>query len=216
MVEARERFLGAGHYEPIAAAVAEAVAAVAAPGCVVEVGAGTGSYLARALDAAAEATPAGRVGIALDSSRPALRRAARADGRIAAVVADAWRPLPIRDAAAAAVLCVFAPRAAAELRRILAPGGALVVVTPTPRHLAELVDALGLLSVDARKPERLARSLGEPLRERIVEAPLELSREDVRALIAMGPSAHHVDADALARDARTALSVRVAVYGARV
>jgi hypothetical protein len=34
----------------------------------------------------------------------------------------------------------------------------------------------------------------------------------VRALIAMGPSARHVDPEALARAAEATLSVRVAVY----
>jgi 23S rRNA (guanine745-N1)-methyltransferase len=47
---------------------------------------------------------------------------------------------------------------------------------------------------------------------REVERVMELSREDVKALIAMGPSAHHVDADAVARAARVTLSVRVGVY----
>jgi 23S rRNA (guanine745-N1)-methyltransferase len=172
-------------------------------GCLVEIGAGTGYYLARAAG--------GRVGIALDSSRYALRRAARAG--LAAVGCDAWRALPVRDGVAAAVLCVFAPRNADELRRILAPDGVLIVVTPTPRHLHELVQDLGLVTVDERKPERLARALGEPIRGRTVERRLELGREDVRALIAMGPSARHVDADAVARAAATTLSVRVAVYG---
>jgi 23S rRNA (guanine745-N1)-methyltransferase len=217
MVAAREAFLGAGHYAPIAAAVAaevaagpeptvatgmEAAIAAAATGCVVEVGAGTGYYLARAAG--------GRVGIALDSSREALRRAAR-DG-LGAVVCDAWRALPVRDGVADAVLCVFAPRNVDEMRRILAPGGVLVVATPTPRHLAELVGPLGLVRVDERKPERLARALGEPVRERLVEARMELSREDVRALVGMGPSARHVDPDAVARPAEATLSVRVAVY----
>jgi SAM-dependent methyltransferase len=201
MVAAREAFLGAGHYAAIADAVAQEAAG--GDGCVVEIGAGTGYYLERAA--------AGRVAIALDSSRYALRRAARAG--LAAVGCDAWRALPVRDGTAAAALCVFAPRDADELRRILAPDGVLVVVTPTPRHLAELVEALGLVTVDERKPERLARSLGEPLRERLIEERLELSREDVRALVGMGPSARHVDLDAVARAAETTLSVRVATYG---
>jgi 23S rRNA (guanine745-N1)-methyltransferase len=226
MVAAREAFLGAGHFEAIAAAVAGEVGrgggagrtagiegggddrgggsgrSGAAGGCVVEVGAGTGYYLARARGSL--------VGIALDSSRYAARRAARAG--LGAVVCDVWRGLPVRDGVAAAVLCVFAPRNAVEMRRILAPGGVIVVVTPTPRHLAELVEPLGLVRVDERKPERLAASLGEPVRVREVEEELRLSREDVAALVAMGPSAHHVDAERVARPAVATLSVHVAVY----
>ena len=202
MVAAREAFLGRGHYAAIADAVALESGPASGGGCVVEVGAGTGYYLARARGE--------RVGIALDSSRYALRRAARAG--LGAVVCDAWRPLPVRDGVADAVLCVFAPRNAAEMRRVLAPGGVIVVVTPTPRHLQELVEPLGLVGIDSRKEERLAASLGEPVRVREVEQALDLSREDVRALIAMGPSAHHVDADAVARAAEVTLSVRVAVY----
>jgi 23S rRNA (guanine745-N1)-methyltransferase len=54
------------------------------------------------------------------------------------------------------VLNVFAPRDGAELRRILRPSGSLLVVTPGPDHLRELIGPLGLLSVDERKAERLA------------------------------------------------------------
>jgi 23S rRNA (guanine745-N1)-methyltransferase len=201
MVAAREAFLAAGHFEVIA----EAVRTASSNGggeVVVEVGAGTGYYLSRAREA--------RVGIALDSSRYAARRAARAG--LGAVVCDVWQPWPVRDGVAAAVLCVFAPRNADEMRRVLASGGVIVVVTPTPRHLAELVEPLGLVRVDERKPERLAAALGEPVREREIEAELDLSRDDVAALIAMGPSAHHVDAQRVARAAVATLSVRVAVY----
>jgi 23S rRNA (guanine745-N1)-methyltransferase len=229
MVAAREAFLGAGHFEPIARAVAEEAARPAASGadatagedagggetgglgtsgrCVVEVGAGTGYYLARALQ--------GRVGIALDSSRAALRRALKADARIAAVVCDAWRRLPIRDGVAAAVLSVFAPRNVGEMRRILAPDGALVVVTPTPRHLRELVGPLGLVTVDARKPERLDRTLSPwftALHRDELVLRLHLDEQDVRRLVSMGPSAHHRDAGAppLSLGGRGALDVTAA------
>src|SRR6202044_3128376 len=74
--------------------------------------------------------------------------------------AYAGPPLPVADGAAAVVLDVFAPRNGAELRRVLHPAGRLLVVTPSPGHLAELAGPLGLLSVDPRKDERLAGTLG--------------------------------------------------------
>ena len=157
MVQARGDFLAAGHFAGLAAELTRAARAAGGPaaGCVADVGAGTGYYLAAVLDGLP-----GRAGLALDSSKFALRRAARAHRRIGAVGCDAWQPLPVADSAAALVLNVFAPRNGAELRRILAPSGTLLVVTPTRDHLAELVGPLELLAVDRRKPERLAGKLG--------------------------------------------------------
>jgi 23S rRNA (guanine745-N1)-methyltransferase len=190
MVAAREAFLGAGHFEPLAGALAtEAERAAPPPGCVLDLGAGTGWYLARVLDRLP-----GRTGLALDLSKHALRRAARAHDRIAAVACDAWRPLPVCDDVAALVVSVFAPRNGPEIARVLRPGGSLLVITPTERHLAELVERLGLLTVDDRKDERLAATLDAHLDlERRVEHEwsLDLAATDVANAVAMGPSARH-------------------------
>lgn len=199
MVGARERFLGAGHFDALAdslAAEAERTLAGGPAGAVLDLGAGTGFHLSRVL----ERLP-GRAGLALDLSKHALRRAARAHERIGAVAADAWRPLPLHDEAVALALCVFAPRDGAELARVLEPGGALIVVVPGERHLAELVETLGLLSVDERKRERLAAKLDPhfgPANVSAIEWSLELSRAAVRDAVAMGPSADHADHEALA------------------
>jgi 23S rRNA (guanine745-N1)-methyltransferase len=223
MVQARADFLGAGHYEPIALAVADMAArhllhAEARPdGCVVDVGAGTGYYLERVLDALPD-----RVGLALDASKYAARRAARAHERAGAVVCDTWGAIPLRDACAALVLDVFAPRNAAEFSRVLAAGGILVVVTPTSGHLGEVVASLGLLTVDAQKSERVEEQLGE-LFARVesveVEHRMHLSHADVRALVGMGPSARHTEASALAASIHklpeplaVTASVYIAVY----
>lgn len=189
MVAARAAFLGAGHYAPIAAALARAVP----PGSdsVLDLGAGTGYYLAAVLDALPQAH-----GLAMDISKFALRRAARAHPRAGAVVCDAWRPLPVRDAAASVVLNVFAPRNGPEIRRVLRPGGTLLVVAPTDRHLIELVGELGLLGVDARKQERLAATLGPYLEFQGGSEhsfPMELDHAAVRTVVGMGPSAWHTD-----------------------
>jgi hypothetical protein len=50
MVAARDAFLSAGHFAGLAAALAEASAASRWEGCVADVGAGTGYYLAAVLD----------------------------------------------------------------------------------------------------------------------------------------------------------------------
>jgi 23S rRNA (guanine745-N1)-methyltransferase len=226
MVAAREAFLGAGHFEPLAEALAEeaeralgppgqqalggraerpvadpAERAAPPPGSILDLGAGTGWYLARVLDRLP-----GRTGLALDLSKHALRRAARAHERIAAVACDAWRPLPVRDNVAALVISVFAPRNGPEIARVVRPGGALLVVTPTGRHLAELVERLGLLTVDERKDERLAAALDAHLeleRRREHERSLELTPGDIANAVAMGPSARHATRTAEAGTAST-------------
>lgn len=209
MVGARSAFLAAGHYAGLADAITAAVTGTA----IADVGAGTGYYLARILDARPEA-----VGVALDVSKFALRRAARAHDRIGAVVADAWRALPLRDASVDVALNVFAPRNSAELRRILRPDGALIVVTPASEHLAELVTRLSqqgvnLLSVESEKDARLRDQLGgefalesaQPYRE-----VMALPAADALALVLMGPSAWHVDRDAVENALREPLNVTLA------
>ncbi|MEV7227901.1 putative RNA methyltransferase [Polymorphospora sp. NPDC051019] len=214
MVADRDAFLSAGHYDfvsgALAAAAADVVATVdgdpTAPGdrpagpLVVDAGAGTGRHLAAVLDAVP-----GAVGLALDVSKPAVRRAARAHPRAAAALADSWGTLPVADGAAAVLLNVFAPRNGAEFRRVLRPDGALLVVTPADDHLAELVDRLDLLRVDPAKADRVAGSLADhfELAERSTHRrTLPLDRAQVRTLVGMGPSAWHTDGRGL--DARIA------------
>lgn len=179
MLEARERFLAKGHFAPIADALPRE------DGLVAEIGAGTGYYLAAA---------ARGKGIALDASKAAMKRVRP----FAAIACDVWREIPLQDGVAALVLVVFAPRNGPEIARVLAPGGRCVVVTPTPDHLLEL-HPLGLLDIDPLKEERLATTM-QPLRaaeHQRLDFPMTLDREDIRALIGMGPSAHHVDLAAL-------------------
>jgi 23S rRNA (guanine745-N1)-methyltransferase len=192
MVAARAQLLAAGHLAPVARAVAgQARRRAAASGLVVDIGAGTGHYLATVLDA----LPAHH-GLALDVAKAAVRWAARAHPRASAVVADAWRGLPVADGCVDLVLDIFAPRNGAEFRRVLRPGGTLLVVTPQPDHLAELVGPLGLIAVDPDKAERLDRSLGRHLtlvEEQRYGYPLALSRDEVARFVAMGPSAWHAE-----------------------
>ena len=190
MVGARTVFLGTGHYAAIRDALIIATE-LGPDDLVVEVGAGTGYYLAGVLGLAPQ-----RRGIALDVSKFAARRVAKVDPRIASVVCDAWQELPLLDRSAQLMLNVFAPRNAAEMARVLAPTGRLLVVTPNQQHLAELVDVLGLVSVDEEKDRRLQESLsGEFVRigSEAIEETMRLDRTAVEQLVLMTPSARHVN-----------------------
>jgi 23S rRNA (guanine745-N1)-methyltransferase len=190
MVGARTVFLGTGHYAPIRDALI-LQADLSEDDLVVEVGAGTAYYLAGVLGTSEQ-----RRGIALDVSKYAARRAAKADPRIASVVCDAWQELPLVDGAAQLMLNVFAPRNAAEMARVLAPDGRLLVVTPNQGHLAELVDVLGLVSVDEEKERRLQESLAgefERAGAELIEETMSLDRTAVEQLVLMTPSARHLN-----------------------
>lgn len=196
-VAARESFLGRGHYDRLADAVADAVRAARGDGrgLCVDLAGGTGYYLA----AVAERT--GLTGLVIDASTAALKRAARVHERVAAVGADVWQRLPLRDGAADVVLSVFGPRNVGEIRRVLSPGGAFVVASPTPRHLHELIEPLGMIRVDPDKENRLAAQLSGfgSAGTQDVEYAVTMSRADVRDEVRMGPSARHVDDEALDR-----------------
>ena len=187
MVESRGRFLASGAYDPIARTLVDHLPPDAS--AVVEVGAGTGWYLAQALDARPDAE-----GLGIDVSVPAAKRLARCHPRASAVVADAWQPLPLADACADVVLSVFAPRNPEEFVRILRPGGVVVTVTPRPGHLASARERLGLLEVEPDKDRRLDETLGRVLsrgHSDAVDVDLVLSPEQLADLVGMGPNAFH-------------------------
>jgi 23S rRNA (guanine745-N1)-methyltransferase len=223
MVAARARFLDRGHYAPIAAALASLAAGLgsgpAGPGVVLDLAGGTGYYLAAVLDALPD-----RVGVGLDVSKPALRRAASSHPRAIALGADVWQPYPLAGNSAAIVMSVFGPRNAAETVRVLTPRGAFLLVTPAASHLAEVIGPLGMLSVDAAKPDRLAASMTGL--DRVAAEPLSyqvpMTHADLSDLVSMGPSAHHIDRAELARRIEplpepvpVTVSVRLSAYRRR-
>ena len=210
MVEARDAFLRAGHFRALTAALAEeareavsgggsaaAEGGSAAGGVVIDSGRARATTSRRVLDA----LPGAR-GIAIDASPAALRRAARAHERAAAVGADAWKPLPFRDGIATIVLSVFAPRNASEIARVLAPPASGRARRRTPRRHAHHPPppragrAARPPSVPDDKEDRLDAQLAgdfELAERRTIEHAMFLTRDECAQLVRMGPSAWHVD-----------------------
>lgn len=207
MLAARSEFLQSGAYAPIA----EALVRLTRDSAVLErkslrladLGCGTG-YYAGALASAAD----GASILVTDRSPDAVRFSLRALPGATGVVMDIWRPFPIRDHSVDVALNVFAPRNAAEFARVLSPGGVLLTVVPTDRHLRELRDAGGMLDVPAGKTEQVVAQFAAAelvLADReAVEYELALTAAQ-RSLVAdMGPAAHHRDSEASASVAASA------------
>ncbi|MBJ8340929.1 methyltransferase type 11 [Antrihabitans sp. YC3-6] len=220
MITARGEFLDAGHFDPIATAVAAAVGD-SADLRILEIGAGTGHYLSRAVDVAEDA-----IGLGVDISKAAARRTARAHPRVASIVADAWQNLPVRTGSCTHALSIFSPRNPDEIRRILCADGSFVVVTPTQRHLGELIEPLGMVRVDDDKTRRLGESMAgrfDRVDRHAVDFTMELDGSAIAAVVGMGPTARHLSAEqrseriaTLPMPTTVTASVVVATYRPRV
>lgn len=199
MARARDSFLSTGAYDALreltAGLAAEALGARAAPR-VLDIGCGTGHYLAGVLERVPPAQ-----GLGVDTAARALRFAAGAHERAAAAGWDVFSAFPLRDRSVDLVMDVFAPRNPAEFARVLRPEGHLLVVRPAAEHLTELREHVpGMVRPDPRKEERLADAL-EPLftteDTQRLRLTVDLDDAAVRDLVAMTPSARHVDLAAL-------------------
>ncbi len=190
MVDAREDFLGSGHYVPLRRTVVAAARRHAeAPVVALDAGAGTGYYL----EGLAAGIP-GLFPVALDISKIALRRAARKLPDGISIVWDVWRPLPLADGSVDVLLNVFAPRNIGEFVRVLAPRGCVVVVTPRPGHLAGLEAVGPLLSVPDQKADDVLAAFDGELVEagrQELDYVMSLSGDLARSALVMGPAARH-------------------------
>lgn len=205
MVNAREAYLATGHFAPFVESVTGAVQdaldasslSVSTPASLLEVGAGTGYYLAHTLDSID-----GARGVGLDISPHAAKHLAKCHPRVGAVVADVWQQLPIRDESIDAISVVFAPRNPAEFQRVLAPGGQVIVLTPGAGHLDELREPLGILGVEEGKVDRMYEQAEGHLEQAAdpvdISFPIQLDKAAIAAQVGMSPSARHISADELA------------------
>ena len=159
---------------------------------IVEIGAGTGYYLAHTLD-----DVDGARGVGMDISVHAARRLATCHPRVGAIVADVWERLPMRDNSIDVITVVFAPRNAAEFARVLTPEGQVVFLTADRGHLAELREPLGILDVEEGKLDRLMEQSSGHLRPvaepELIEFPMTLDKDSISAQIGMSPSARHIE-----------------------
>ncbi|KPP96875.1 putative RNA methyltransferase [Marinobacter sp. HL-58] len=214
MVAARRRFLGGGHYQPIADAVSRLTLSDvpeehATLNCL-DAGCGEGYYLRELARAAEDRCELALVG--LDISKWATLAAAKQDKRPRWVVGSN-AGLPVLSDSLDRVLCLFGFPVYGEFSRVLKPGGVLVQADAGPDHLRELREIV----YETVKPDAAAE---QPVPEGFTRAGTDVVRyqltleqnEAIRDLLAMTPHFYRATAERRNEaEQLTALSVTIDV-----
>jgi 23S rRNA (guanine745-N1)-methyltransferase len=213
MIAARRRFLTAGFYQPIAAAVSRAVLAdVPADASIscLDAGCGEGYYLGQLAAATGDRQTLALLG--LDISKWAVLSAAKQDKRVNWVVGSNAN-LPVLPGTLDRVLCMFGFPVYVEFARVLKPGGRLLQVDAGPDHLRELREII----YPNLKPERPTDLQVPPGFSRLPTETLRFSielthAEQIADLLTMTPHLYRAKAEGRAQAAAlTALSLSVDV-----
>ncbi len=213
MVAARRRFLTAGFYRPIAAAVGRAVLADlpadATISCL-DAGCGEGYYLRELAAAVPEDRTLQLLG--LDISKWAVLSAAKQDKRPSWVVGSNAK-LPVLPGTLDRLLCLFGFPVYPEFARVLKPGGLLLQVDAGPDHLRELREII-YPSLKPERPDVMPTPAGfRRLPTQTLGFPIELTHAaQIADLLAMTPHLHRASAEGRAKAAAlTTLSLSVEV-----
>jgi 23S rRNA (guanine745-N1)-methyltransferase len=191
MVSARQSFLSAGFYEPIAKSVMHSVSQAAklpaaqspaakSPVTVLDAGCGEGYYLHYLSEH--HRGPLNIIGF--DISKWAVQRAARRCHGTWMVASN--KNIPLVDSSVDVVLEMFGFPDYASFERILAPGGRLIRVTPAPQHLIELRRLIYPQVHQTANADRYPSSLHTLSSEQLA-FNVELEHQSLKDLLLMTP-----------------------------
>jgi 23S rRNA (guanine745-N1)-methyltransferase len=186
MLAARRRFLEAGYYAPLRARLGEIISGIE-HASVAEIGCGEGYYIGGISEHLGDAKCLGT-----DIAKDGIRLAAKRYEQARFAVADTNIMVPLPDHSADVLLDICAPRNASEFARVSRPGGRLIVVIPTQRHLAKLREVQPLLAIQQHKRRLVQDSLAGYFAlsaHEVLEVPLELDGAAVSDLVHMTPNA---------------------------
>ena len=200
MLRARRDFLEQGWYQPLSAKLNDLVRQhmqdVSGALHILDAGCGEGYYLGRLQRSLASQQNNCYIGI--DSSKDAVRMAAKCYQPILVVVADIKQRLPLADSSIHAILNIFAPRNPAEFARITTAGGILIVVIPGPQHLLSLRSELRLLNIEEQKEQHVKEQFAHQfafVTSSIISYPLHLNRQQVEQVVIMTPNYWHLSGE---------------------
>jgi len=185
MVQARREYLNKGYYQPLAQALADTVLAMGSQ-ALLDAGCGEGYYL-RYLVEQAEQQGTELSVAALDISKWAVQTAAKQDKRLSWMVASN-NAIPLADNSVDTILCVFGFPVEAEFKRVLKPGGRLIMVDPAENHLTELKSIIYSELKSKSETLPITGSDYELTSEQRVNFQVELNNnESIKNLLTMTP-----------------------------
>lgn len=184
MVAARRRVHEADLFRPLVDELVTALRLLLTPrATVLDLGCGEGYYSQGLLRFLPETNLYG-----VDISKPAVRLAAKSCSGGQFAVASAF-DVPLPSQSVGAVLSIFAPASADELRRLVQPEGLLVKVMPGPDHLWSLRERL-YAAPRRHEPETSAPEGYQLIEQVNVRFEQALSQPLLQDLVAMTPYAH--------------------------
>ncbi|WP_417437501.1 putative RNA methyltransferase [Idiomarina abyssalis] len=193
MVQARREYLEQGYYEPLVRALANTVLAKGDQ-AVLDAGCGEGYYLRYLVEQAEQKGIDLRVA-ALDISKWAVQAAAKKDKRLSWMVASNVS-IPLADSSVDTILCVFGFPVEAEFKRVLKPGGRLIMVDPAGSHLKELKAIIYSEQKSKNEALPITDSAFELTSEQQVTFPVSLaSNQAIKDLLTMTPHLYRSSAE---------------------
>ena len=202
MVAARQRFLAAGEYAPIAEALSQAVMShadqtQAETYCCLDAGCGEGYYLRQLAHNVPELQALSLLG--LDISKWAVQSAAKQDDKQAPIcrwVVGSNAQLPVQSASVDSVLCMFGFPVYSEFARVLKTGGQLIQVDAGPQHLRELRDIIyPTLKPTREKETNVPEGFARRASEQICYAISLEGGDVIRDLLTMTPHLYRASAE---------------------
>ena len=211
LFESRAAAVAAGVFEPVIAALEEAIARFVPGECPVllDAGCGEGYYTKRVCPQRAMT----RIGF--DLSKEAVRLAARGQAEAAFFAAD-LKNIPMADHSVNVLLDVFTPANYAEFARVLAPGGVVMKLAPRSGYLRQLREAaaqhLRRSEYDGGDVERYVHERMDVLEQRAITYTLPVTPQLAEHLAKMTPMLAGVEIAALDLSAVTEITIDETLY----
>ena len=189
MMQARRAFLENQHYQPLRQAVIDTVLQhldLSQHNQLLDIGCGEGYYTSELATALQKQNPLNQV-YGLDISKVAIKYAAKRYPQAQFCVASSHR-LPFADQSLNGIIRIYAPCKDEELVRTVKTGGIIVTVTPAPRHLYQLKEAV-YQSVRLHDSQAKAINGFELIKQTTLPYTMTLNSQDAVALLQMTPFA---------------------------